>query len=312
MTTPTAEEWYPATAYTADKKKGLPLPKPSAWKGAERVARAFSLHNGIHCGEYRQGIFSCDIKVLKEEGRVDPTWDHERLTLSTWASPRHIFAQMKFIGGVVAFLGLLTVFYLHLSFPPKDNEELLCYLLFFVAPLIVFLIGYLGVKYAPDKNNIILNRRTGMVLFEQKKKEVPFAEFDGYYWAPQSSVGWNYHLRMGHRYLPLGFGDFIEDVERSWVQARWEFYQQYMDIRMPLPDVPAFEPFRHLDPTTAAYDKEHDRPPHYWRDMTEEQVRKEIHAGARIVEKFLWHTLPVNEVPQECTDRLRLGARMIK
>jgi hypothetical protein len=57
---------------------------------------------------------------------------------------------------------------------------------------------------------------------------------------------------------------------------------------------------------------EHNRPPHYWRDMTEEQVRKEINLGAKIVEKFPWHTLPVNEVPQECMDRLRLGARMIK
>jgi hypothetical protein len=175
------------------------------------------------------------------------------------------------------------------SFPPNDAEEAYCYL-YFLVPLVVFFLGLLGVKYAPDKNNIILNRRTGMVLFERKKKEIPFAEIDGYYWAAQNPVGWKYQLRMGHRYLPLGFGDF----------------------RMPLPDVPAFEPFRHLDPTTAAYDMEHNRPPHYWRDMTEEQVRKEINLGAKIVEKFPWHTLPVNEVPQECMDRLRLRARMIK
>jgi hypothetical protein len=82
-----------------------------------------------------------------------------------------------------------------------------------------------------------------MVLFERKKKEVPFAEIDGYYWAAQNPVGWKYQLRMGHRYLPLGFGDFIENVERSWVQARWEFYQQYMDIKMPC------RKFQHLSPS---------------------------------------------------------------
>jgi hypothetical protein len=310
MNTPTAETWYAPTAYTADKKKDLLPPEPSAWKGAERVWRAFPLHNGVYCGEYRQGVFSGDIEALNNEGRVDPTWDHERLDLFTGANPRYLFALMKFVGGMFAFVGLISLFGL-VSFPPNDAEEAYCYL-YFLVPLVVFFLGLLGVKYAPDKNNIILNRRTGMVLFERKKKEVPFAEIDGYYWAAQNPVGWKYQLQMGHRYLPLGFGDFIEDVERSWVQARWEFYQQYMDIKMPLPDVPAFEPFRHLDPTTAAYDMEHNRPPHYWRDMTEEQVRKEINLGAKIVEKFPWHTLPVNEVPQECMDRLRLGARMIK
>jgi hypothetical protein len=308
MDTPTAETWYTSTAYTADKKKDLLPPEPSAWKGAERVWRAFPLHNGVYCGEYRQGVFSGDIEDLNNEGRVDPTWDHERLDLFTGANPRYLFALMKFVGGAgtaIGFLGTIVMFLK--GYPISWDTTYILVISFFF-----FFAGYLGVKYAPDKNNIILNRRTGMVLFERKRKEVPFAEIDGYYWAAQNPVGWKYQLQMGHRYLPLGFGDFIEDVERSWVQARWEFYQQYMDIKMPLPDVPAFEPFRHLDPTTAAYDKEHNRPPHYWRDMTEEQVRKEINLGAKIVENFPWHTLPVNEIPQECMDRLRLGARMIK
>jgi hypothetical protein len=308
MDTPTAETWYTSTAYTADKKKDLLPPEPSAWKGAERVWRAFPLHNGVYCGEYRQGVFSGDIEALNNEGRVDPTWDHERLDLFTGANPRYLFALMKFVGGAgtaIGFLGTIVMFLK--GYPISWDTTYILVISFFF-----FFAGYLGVKYAPDKNNIILNRRTGMVLFERKRKEVPFAEIDGYYWAAQNPVGWKYQLQMGHRYLPLGFGDFIEDVERSWVQARWEFYQQYMDIKMPLPDVPAFEPFRHLDPTTAAYDKEHNRPPHYWRDMTEEQVRKEINLGAKIVENFPWHTLPVNEIPQECMDRLRLGARMIK
>jgi hypothetical protein len=307
MNTPTAETWYAPTAYTADKKKDLAPPEPAAWNGSERIGRAFPLHNGVYCGEYRQGVFSVDIEALNNEGRVDPTWDHERLDLFTGASPRYLFALMKFVGGAFTVCGLIGL----VLVPPASLYDIASFL-FVLVPLSAFLLCYLGVKYAPDKNNIILNRRTGMVLFERKKKEVPFAEIDGYYWAAQNPVGWKYQLRMGHRYLPLGFGDFIEDVERSWVQARWEFYQQYMDIKMPLPDVPAFEPFRHLDPTTAAYDKEHNRPPHYWRDMTEEQVRKEINLGAKIVENFPWHTLPVNEVPQECMDRLRLRARMIK
>jgi len=192
MNTPTAETWYAPTAYTADKKKDLLPPEPSAWKGAERVWRTFPLHNGVYCGEYRQGVFSGDIEALNNEGRVDPTWDHERLDLFTGANPRYLFALMKFVGGMFAFVGLISLFGL-VSFPPNDAEEAYCYL-YFLVPLVVFFLGLLGVKYAPDKNNIILNRRTGMVLFERKKKEVPFAEIDGYYWAAQNPVGWKYRV----------------------------------------------------------------------------------------------------------------------
>lgn len=47
----------------------------------------------------------------------------------------------------------------------------------------------------------------------------------------------------------------------------WEIWQHFMDVSRPLPDIPMFEPYRHLDPTTIEWDKKHNRPPRLWRDM---------------------------------------------
>ena len=47
-----------------------------------------------------------------------------------------------------------------------------------------------------------------------------------------------------------------------------------MDVSRPLPDIPMFEPYRHLDPTTIEWNKKHNRPPRLWRDMDPEEYRK--------------------------------------
>lgn len=52
--------------------------------------------------------------------------------------------------------------------------------------------------------------------------------------------------------------------------SRVEFYQQFMDVSKPLPDVPYLEPERGLDPTTAEWDRRMGRPADFWRSMPEE------------------------------------------
>ena len=46
-----------------------------------------------------------------------------------------------------------------------------------------------------------------------------------------------------------------------------------MDISQPLPDIPAHETTRHLDPVTKAYDEKMGRDPNYWAKKTEKEVR---------------------------------------
>jgi hypothetical protein len=93
------------------------------------------------------------------------------------------------------------------------------------------------------------------------------------------------------------------------VNADWEFFQQYMDINLPLPNTPGLEPYRHLDPTTAEYDRQHNRPPHYWRDFDISDLKPERDKGFEIIEKFPWENLPTDHIPRELMDKVPRIAR---
>ncbi|RMR23585.1 hypothetical protein ALP91_04545, partial [Pseudomonas savastanoi pv. glycinea] len=54
--------------------------------------------------------------------------------------------------------------------------------------------------------------------------------------------------------------------------------QNYMDTSGPIPDIPLFEPYRHLDPVTASYDQQRGRNPRYWIDMDNETFKAEVDA----------------------------------
>ncbi|MFI8380877.1 hypothetical protein [Pseudomonas sp. NPDC079069] len=58
--------------------------------------------------------------------------------------------------------------------------------------------------------------------------------------------------------------------------ALWDIWQNYMDISHPLPEIPTWEEFRPLDPTTAEHDRLTGRNPRYWRDMDKETYKNVI------------------------------------
>jgi hypothetical protein len=43
-------------------------------------------------------------------------------------------------------------------------------------------------------------------------------------------------------------------TNREDVLAYWDLIRQYMDVTRSLPDIPLFEPWRPLDPTTKSHD----------------------------------------------------------
>ena len=169
-------------------------------------------------------------------------------------------------------------------------------LAFFIAPLAIYFAGKLLQKtgIAKDKNNILFNRRKGVIVLPRKKLpplELAFDEFDPYLGSsvnPSGSMDW--HLILGNRYNgwfvqhPEGHGD----NDRWRVYLDWEFLQHYMDISKPLPDIPSMEPFRHNDPVTAAYDKQHNRPPRYWRDMDLKTAGQMNSASAKAAANYPW------------------------
>jgi len=131
-----------------------------------------------------------------------------------------------------------------------------------------------------------INRRTGLVtLFdydnngEYKKNGIigeltaPFYEFDAYIATTPDRQGLPMNvLYIAHRYrdIVINFGALVPPGAGELCCALWDFLQNYMDTSRPLPDLPRYEEFRHLDPVTAQYDREAGRNPRLWIDMDDE------------------------------------------
>ncbi|WP_248298601.1 hypothetical protein [Pseudoalteromonas arctica] len=63
----------------------------------------------------------------------------------------------------------------------------------------------------------------------------------------------------------------------------WERLVRFMDNTKPLPDIPEYEGYRHLDSITAEFDKHNNRLEVYWRDMSfaqQTEIYDELYAEA--------------------------------
>lgn len=117
------------------------------------------------------------------------------------------------------------------------------------------------------------DRVTGQVRFalgRGRMFEAPFVEFDAYAERIIQHGGIFYRLMLVHRYTRKTFNQTsLSNIEaqKTEVLALWDMLQRFMDVSEPLPDVPRFEPFRHLDPVTVERDERTGRHPRYWRDL---------------------------------------------
>ena len=135
-------------------------------------------------------------------------------------------------------------------------------------------------------------RRTGMVSIYQKgedRLEVPFDEFDPHLThrtGPTGSTG--FLLQLVHRYSDLLIQHINVYNEEFEVYLEWERLHQFMDISQPMPDRVITEPARQFDPVTAEYDEKHDRPKHFWRDMSDEEFEIRREAARKAAKDFPW------------------------
>jgi len=131
-----------------------------------------------------------------------------------------------------------------------------------------------------------LNRRTGQVtVFAtpvrhgnawQAAHVLPFHEFDCYLQSTPSHQGLpQFNLILAHysREAHVALVGMFGASSRIEQQAAWDMLQRYMDTSQPLPDLPVFEMYRELDPTTLAHDRRSGRDPRYWRDMDDATFR---------------------------------------
>jgi hypothetical protein len=142
-------------------------------------------------------------------------------------------------------------------------------------------------------------RTTGMVKFRTWREETfeaPFIEFDPYisfHVNPKGPV--SYKLLLRHRYT--GWQTTVAqvaDIHKVELYAHWDELQRYMDVSQPLPDVPALEKFRPLDPTTAEYDAagKREHPADYWATLDLTWWEEEGYpAHLKKIREFPWSTL---------------------
>lgn len=155
-----------------------------------------------------------------------------------------------------------------------------------------WLIFHLLNKYNPIQPGIgspwELNRQTGMVSLYQydetnpeaqpQIKTAPFHEMKAEISNSFDRYGARHLLLLNHRYSDLSIPVGLLIGTQSDIQYcddLWDFIQNYMDVTKPLPDIPLFEEYRHLDPTTKAHDEQVNRPIRYWRDMNNTEWRNQ-------------------------------------
>lgn len=157
-------------------------------------------------------------------------------------------------------------------------------------------------------------RPTGLVKFRAWREETfeaPFIEFDPYISFHVNPKGpTSCKLQLRHRYT--GWQTAVASVRSTLkheLYAHWDELQRYMDVSQPLPDIPALEPYRHLDPITAKYDAagNRGRPADYWATLNLEWWEKKGYpAHLNAIREFPWNQL--RDRMQDSVPNLNAGA----
>ncbi|AQZ93482.1 hypothetical protein ACFSB1_12570 [Halopseudomonas phragmitis] len=241
---------------------------------------------------------------------LNAVFDHQRYRYTPLQGWTQLFIYMHGLGkwSFIVILATFIIGFPVVAFALRDSSLYDVFItvlelgFWVLTPCLVsWLIGYLVLKYVPERYLLKpsrkgpvweMNRQTGLVtIFARKPGQfrklgiegdfvAPFYEFDAAIHTIPDRQGFPLHmLNLVHRYQVAAI-DFSVLMGKVGIQthcmALWDFWQQYMDISKPLPEVPDLEPFRHLDPTTAEHDQRTGRPARYWRDMDEQTYKRRI------------------------------------
>jgi len=257
--------------------------------------------------------------------------DHERFRFALWATRAQFWIFLYGAGRFLFFFALvITILTCFLTLVSSSNGWkiiVLGYLetstIIVLPPLVSWAVGSLVIHkfpklwVKPSRGPMWeLNRRTGLVtVFDYKnngeyKKNgtigeltAPFYEFDAYIVsAPDRQGTMNHVLCLAHRYrdIVIDFSCLVNLDDRLQMPcALWDYLQNYMDISGPLPELPRYEEFRHLDPTTAAHDLKTGRNPRFWIDMDDETYKQhlnQLHKAIHNINTFKRPNLMVRHV----------------
>ena len=301
-----SRDYYGSGAYDSTKIGTLPPIDNSGFTATTRKTRKNPLprftkgqcaeHLAADMVELIELFNNPDEKAKKDLARPG----HEMWYWTTLSNPRALLETEMDMMGIYKGCSIFACAVMLMVALFKRPEWLINikFLLLAISPYFVFWLLQHAGKYlldkdiVKDKNNIYLNRRTGIITIPRKKKppaEIPFDEFDAYWGAsvnPSGSEG--YHLWLGHRYSDLR-ASYPPEMSAPWkINLEWEFWQRYMDVSQPLPDTPRMEPYRSRDPVTAAHDKANNRPPDYWKNMDMQKAEQMHDASYKAAKAFPW------------------------
>ncbi|HEB98273.1 MAG TPA: hypothetical protein ENJ05_02075 [Thiotrichales bacterium] len=294
---------YAPTAWDSTRSRDLPPLDEKRLGTLQRAVRRDPLRGrGVQCREFLANSFASDL-VEQIRSMNDEEWEafkkqdeHVEHITANWATLKNPVAVLDVISKVAIFfavgggvggiiMGLLTGGF---------REFTLWAWQYFSLPfLLVYFLGKTAIKrgWVKDKNNVVLNRCTGMVEFTYKKerRQIPFDEFDPYI---STGVGPNgvahYYLRLIHRYSDAAVVNPHSQYETWEVEAEWERLQRFMDISKPLPDIPMYEITRLSDPTSIEHDRKTGRPPDFWRQQDPEEVSRWADASREALRNYPW------------------------
>lgn len=176
-----------------------------------------------------------------------------RNSLAFWL-PILRFASFIYAGFFIPFYILVALCFEPLS-KFSFTDELIVY--FVYVPAIVAGFFHLSLKwYKKSKGDVLydqlitLHRPTGMVYHPNAPegfKRRPFAEYDAYYTKIVYSSGVEYYrMSLAHRTAKIVIQG--ADYNSYWrMLLDWQYFQTFMDIEHPLPDVASYEPLRPYD-----------------------------------------------------------------
>lgn len=305
-------EVEPITEYAETAFTGSMEPKSVQPKVKMRASASTIMPNGTRCHEYlaiethpdrlkwwnaefsrrlkpregrqRERIRSRD-KIELPRGHVLYDWFS---MFSAWIK---FFRLVFMVGSWMTLIALLLTIPLTWILQGKVNLEsdLKLLILFSIVPAVYLVLRIideleLATWLDPDpKPSVIYRRDSGVVvirrIFGRKLKVVPFEETQGVNrMVAYNTVSSGYLFEIRHKHSKLSQSANQQSstmLDGYWFHIiEWEILQHYMDVTRPLPDIPRFEPYRHLDPATKAWDEEHQRPRWLWRDMDPEEYAK--------------------------------------
>lgn len=290
--------YYNATAYDSTRPRELAPGDNSHFGLTTRKLRETPLDAiGTHCKEYLAQDYAETIELLNDDTsdarKQLEANGHEAQPWQTFGNPKTalrvftgVLGFLLFFGGLGIAAGALIIGFTKAWFNVA--------VFMFILPGVIYVSGKLILRFdlVKNKNNVWLNRRTGMITIPQKKgatSELPFDEFDPYLTTATNPTGsTDFYLQLGHRYSEARV-QYPPNLPEPWqAYLAWEYWQQYMDISQPLPDTPRMEPYRSRDPVTAEHDTKYQRPADYWKNMDVDLARAMKQASIKAAATYPW------------------------